>query len=371
MTRPLLTVGIPTWNRVELLRDTILSVTEQADRHGVHERVEVVVCDNASTDATPAVVAEIAAASRTPVRYHRAERNVGPVRNVLWTLELAAGEFWMMFGDDDVMVDGALPRILEALDAQADCAGFLFQQQPTHPYFAFAEGFRLRADEAAERFFYYAGNAGVFAVDAPSARRIAQREGAAAYDTCWPQTQLMFQVLAEARAERPVYAAPFAAASSPHHAGNTLYSSTYLWETMVDGLYRAAVALRPSSPAVARAALRHLFAPRRVASLALSIAQLAAFQETEADTRRTRAAVAARLRAMPRPLALATAPIWAVLALPAPARRGLLAGYVRLRHPFTAGALLGEWRSQRREFLARQAAAGAGTHLRDYADTGF
>jgi hypothetical protein len=366
-------VGVPTWNRAELLRDTLRSVLEQADRHGLAGQVEVLVCDNASTDDTEAVVAAAAASSRTAVRYHRAARNAGPVRNVLRTLELAAGEFWMFYGDDDVMTEDALPRILDALRGEAECDAFLFQQSPPHAEFAFPGGFAVTAVEAAERFFYYAGNAGVFALRTDPARTVLAREGVDGFRTPWPQTQLIFSVLGASRGARPLYAAPFPVSASPHHAANTVHSSMYVWETTVDGLYRTALALEPVAPAVARAAAAHVFAPGRVRSIALWMATAAAFQESAADARRTRDAVRARLRALPPRVAAAALPLLLAVTVPGPAARGLFAGWIRLRRPRAeAERQLAGLRQQRREYLARTAAAVRGDdNVRDYTRTGF
>jgi hypothetical protein len=373
VTRPLLTVGVPTWNRAELLRDTLRSVVEQADRHGLSGQVEVLVCDNASTDDTEQAVAAIAESTATPVRYHRAAENGGPVRNVLRTLELARGEFWMFYGDDDVMTPDALPRILSALREQAECDAFLFQQQPAHPDFALADGFAVSAVEGAERFFYYAGNAGVFALRTEPAQAVLAREGVDGFQTPWPQTQLIFSVLGTSARPKPLYAAPFPVSASPHHAANTVHSSMYVWETAVDGLYRTALALERTSPPVAAAAARHVFSPRRVRELAVWLGVAAAFQEPAADARRTRAAVRARLRSLPARVAATALPLLLAVTVPGPAARGMLTGWIRLRRPRDeADRVIGGLQEARRAYLSRAAeAVTAEGNVRDYTRTGF
>jgi hypothetical protein len=369
-----LTVGIPTWNRAGVLRDAIRSVVDQADRDGLSGEVEVVVCDNASDDETPRAVAEIAAAARTPVRYHRAAENAGGVVNALWTMELAGGEFFMLLGDDDVLVAGAVRGIVEALRAEEGCEVMLFRQEPPHPQLDFTERLELDAEEGARRFFYYAGNAGVFAVrTGPAQRVLARTGGRTAFSTCWPQTQVMFAVLAEAAHPRPLRAVPVRSASSPHHGEHTVYSSLYLWETAVDALYRTALELEPTNGSRwVRAATDHIFAWPRLRRIGTAMALISAIQESAPDARRTRAEVGKRLRSLPPRYAWEVAGIWALLAVPPAAKRRLLAGLMRVRHPRSAPEVIAGWREQRARYLARQAASNTAEQpLRDYTKTGF
>ena len=73
---PIISVIVPTWNRRELLRKTLQSLAGQtlaADRY------EVIVVDDGSTDGTEGMVREMQAGSEVSLRYHRMEKNGGPV----------------------------------------------------------------------------------------------------------------------------------------------------------------------------------------------------------------------------------------------------------------------------------------------------
>jgi len=85
---PLLSLCIPTYNRASLLEPMLQSLCRQCAAFG--ERVEIVVSDNASTDATPAVVATASAIH--PIRYFRNDENVGS-RNFVLAVEQASGEY--------------------------------------------------------------------------------------------------------------------------------------------------------------------------------------------------------------------------------------------------------------------------------------
>ena len=76
---PVLSVAIPTYNRAETLRRQLGSLLGQIV--GCQEDVEVVVSDNASSDGTASVVAEMREHS-PGIRYVRNEANLGANRNI-------------------------------------------------------------------------------------------------------------------------------------------------------------------------------------------------------------------------------------------------------------------------------------------------
>jgi glycosyltransferase involved in cell wall biosynthesis len=112
---PLLSLCIPTYNRAQLLQPMLQSLCRQCASLG--EDVEIVVSDNASTDATRAVVQ--AASSVYPITYSRNDRNVGS-RNFLLAVERAAGEYAWVLGDDDLVLEGGLRAVTEALRAHRE-----------------------------------------------------------------------------------------------------------------------------------------------------------------------------------------------------------------------------------------------------------
>ncbi|KAF0218717.1 MAG: glycosyl transferase family [Geobacteraceae bacterium] len=113
----LLTVAIPTFNGARTIARSLATILPQ-----VTSEVEVLVSDNASTDATVAVVREIA--ERNPqVRYARNEINVGFDRNVDLCLQRAQGAFVWLISDDDIICrEGAVSRVLEVIRAHPDVA---------------------------------------------------------------------------------------------------------------------------------------------------------------------------------------------------------------------------------------------------------
>jgi glycosyltransferase involved in cell wall biosynthesis len=306
--QPLLTVGIPTWNRSGFLRETIGSVTEQAVAAGLADAVEILVSDNASTDDTAAVVAALQATTSVRIRYHCNPTNLGAVPNILKTLELSQGQYWMVYGDDDLMAKNALPQILTAFHHHPEGVVFMFQQDPPSPLMDIQQVRALSVVEAARDYFYYLGNAGVFALRTAEARTVLIEAGADSYRTCWPQTQIAFEAMARSGIEAPVVAMPIRSSSSPHHLDNTIYTAWYLWETTFFALYRTARALRPTlGPRFFEAACSHLFAPRRIAALARQVLYHTAFLDLPQDVAEFRTATRRSLRLARGPARL---PLW-------------------------------------------------------------
>lgn len=119
---PLLTIGIPTYNRAELLRLGLKNLF--AARRGFEAEVEVVVCDNASSDETQAMLAEFAAETNT--RFVRNANNIGGHNNFLKVAtELAQGEYCWLFGDDDFMQPHAIREVLVMLREHRDLDFFV------------------------------------------------------------------------------------------------------------------------------------------------------------------------------------------------------------------------------------------------------
>ena len=108
----LLSICIPTYNRAAALKEALSSILPQ-----VAERVdvEIVICDNASTDATPDDCRELAA-TQPRVRYFRSESNVGMDGNVKACFEQARGMYVSLFSDDDVATPAFFTRLIARLE---------------------------------------------------------------------------------------------------------------------------------------------------------------------------------------------------------------------------------------------------------------
>ena len=113
IARPLLTLAIPTYNRAGCLRE-LLSVL--ADQLKDEPRIELIISDNASPDETPSVVEDFVARGLR-VRYIRNTRDVGADANFLQCFEQARGKYVWLFSDDDLIIPGAIAKILAYCEA--------------------------------------------------------------------------------------------------------------------------------------------------------------------------------------------------------------------------------------------------------------
>jgi abequosyltransferase len=108
ITKPLLTIAIPTYNRAGCLKELLSVLTDQLKDE---PRVELIISDNASPDETPSLVQDFVARGLR-VRYIRNAQNVGPDANFLQCFEQARGKYVWIFSDDDLIVPGGLAKIL-------------------------------------------------------------------------------------------------------------------------------------------------------------------------------------------------------------------------------------------------------------------
>lgn len=114
--RPLLSCAITTYNRAGWLTHSLPRLLEAT--RPWRDVVEVVVCDNTSTDATPDVIARFR--GEPGFHAHRNAQNVGMLGNLGATARVSNGAFVWLLGDDDLLVDGALENVLEGLARHPD-----------------------------------------------------------------------------------------------------------------------------------------------------------------------------------------------------------------------------------------------------------
>src|SRR5215471_12176422 len=112
-SKPLLTLAIPTYNRAWCLRELLPLLVDQVKNE---PRIELIISDNASPDDTSSVVQDFMARG-LPARYIRNTENIGADANFLQCFEQARGKYVWLFSDDDLIVPGALKKVLSYCEA--------------------------------------------------------------------------------------------------------------------------------------------------------------------------------------------------------------------------------------------------------------
>ena len=109
----LLTIAIPTFNRVECLGLLIDSLCGELDRSRIDlTLVEILICDNHSTDGTSLFLKNL---SRPELKVISHDRNYGADFNVRSCFDNAKGRFVWIIGDDDLPLLGSLSPIIKTL----------------------------------------------------------------------------------------------------------------------------------------------------------------------------------------------------------------------------------------------------------------
>ncbi len=111
LDRPLLSIAVTTYNRAGWIKHSLAGILQHT-RH-YRDAIEVLVCDNASTDQTPEVVASFR--SHGEFAYFRNPKNVGMLGNLGVTAKHARGEYIWVIGDDDLLAPGVIENVLEGI----------------------------------------------------------------------------------------------------------------------------------------------------------------------------------------------------------------------------------------------------------------
>ncbi|WP_024860085.1 glycosyltransferase family 2 protein [Ruminococcus flavefaciens] len=116
MTNPIISICIPTLNRCEQLKATILSIVDQPEfKNG---KVEIVISDNASTDKTKDTILSLK--EKYPaIIYHRNEKNIGN-ENFPLVLSLGNGILRKLNNDTLLLKKDSLGKLCEFVEKYID-----------------------------------------------------------------------------------------------------------------------------------------------------------------------------------------------------------------------------------------------------------
>ena len=147
---PRVSIGLPVYNGETFLRAAIDSILNQT-----FTDLELVISDNASSDATPRICQEYVGRD-SRVRYFRNPANIGGSPNHNLVFELSRGELFAWAGHDDIRAPTSIAQLVEELDnhPEASVAYSLVQEidERDQPLVSRSRDLDFSSPRASDRF---------------------------------------------------------------------------------------------------------------------------------------------------------------------------------------------------------------------------
>jgi len=116
MTNPTVSIGLPVYNGEQFLEQALDTLLNQT-----FTNFELILSDNASTDATPSIASRYASADQR-IRYVRHQRNLGAAGNFNEVFKLSRGTYFKWAAHDDLHEPGFLSACVECLESNPAAA---------------------------------------------------------------------------------------------------------------------------------------------------------------------------------------------------------------------------------------------------------
>ena len=111
---PTVSIGLPVYNGAEYLTQTLDTLLKQSFRD-----FEIIISDNASTDATQEICTQYQELDPR-IKYYRVDENKGAAWNFNRVFQLARGKYFKWAAHDDLILPTFLERCVEVLDNSPD-----------------------------------------------------------------------------------------------------------------------------------------------------------------------------------------------------------------------------------------------------------
>jgi len=112
MSKPLVSIAIPAYNRPRLIKKTIESVLGQ-----LYSNIEVLISEDCTPNIEVVEVIEGFAAVDERIRFFRQEKNLGYEKNCDFLLKKAKGEYILWLPDDDLLLPDTIQEFVSAMQA--------------------------------------------------------------------------------------------------------------------------------------------------------------------------------------------------------------------------------------------------------------
>ena len=120
---PLVSIGIPTYNRLDLLDEAIKCAVNQT-----YKNLEIIISDNASPGNEVEALVKSYMDNDKRIIFKKQFMNIGPGENFKYVLSKAKGDFFLLAADDDARSLDFVEKNLEFLRANHD---FIASTSPT------------------------------------------------------------------------------------------------------------------------------------------------------------------------------------------------------------------------------------------------
>jgi len=107
--KPLVTIGIPTYNRA----DSYLPLTLECTISQTYENIEIIISDNGSTDNTESLVSKYKCER---IKYIKQDPPLTPNDNFNFCLDQAQGTYFLLLHDDDLVDKDFIESCLSTID---------------------------------------------------------------------------------------------------------------------------------------------------------------------------------------------------------------------------------------------------------------
>ena len=122
---PLVSICIPTYNRGVYLENTIKSIIKQDVFCNTND-IELVICDNCSTDNTQKIVKKYSDTFPDKIVYVRNKKTVHSSKNFYKVLMLASGRFVKLSNDTVMYKEGGIAELLKIVRINLRSKSILF-----------------------------------------------------------------------------------------------------------------------------------------------------------------------------------------------------------------------------------------------------
>lgn len=111
---PRVSIGMPVYNEDKFLLESLKSLLDQE-----YDHLEIIISDNASTDATQEICRGIAAQDNR-VTYYRQNHNRGAAENFRQVLDLAGGQYFMWASGHDLWSPNLVSECVKLLEQEPE-----------------------------------------------------------------------------------------------------------------------------------------------------------------------------------------------------------------------------------------------------------